>query len=79
MTFSNFSQFKEFFCRLSLKLLPALPTTHPLVSQVEIEVHESLVGALIGPAGKSIVEMQHFTGTSMLTVRRQKKGGRGNH
>lgn len=31
-------------------------------SKVEIEVHESLVGAVIGPAGKSIVEMQHYTG-----------------
>ena len=34
--------------------------------QVEIEVNESLVGAVIGPAGKSIVEMQHYTGTQNL-------------
>jgi hypothetical protein len=34
--------------------------------QVEIEVHENLVGAVIGPAGKSIAEMQHYSGTLSL-------------
>ncbi len=31
-------------------------------SQVEIEVNENMIGAIIGPSGKSIVDIQQFSG-----------------
>lgn len=35
------------------------------ISKVEIEVNESLVGAVLGPAGRSIVEIQQFSGANI--------------
>ena len=35
-------------------------------SKLEIEVNESLVGAIIGPGGRSIVEIQQYSGTFIL-------------
>lgn len=31
--------------------------------QVELEVPEVLVGAILGPGGRSLVELQHLSGT----------------
>ena len=41
---------------------PAPPGMEDHLSKFDIEVNESLVGAVLGPAGRSIVEIQQFSG-----------------
>ena len=35
------------------------------MAKVDIEVSESLIGAVLGPAGKSIIEIQQFSGSNI--------------
>ena len=35
------------------------------MSKIDIEVNESLVGAVLGPAGRSIVEIQQYSGAAI--------------
>ena len=47
---------------------PALPPGHESehgLAKVDIEVSESLVGAVLGPAGRSIIEIQQFSGANI--------------
>ena len=41
---------------------PPPPGMEEHLSKFDIEVNESLVGAVLGPAGRSIVEIQQFSG-----------------
>ena len=41
------------------------------VDQVELEINESIIGAVIGPSGKSIVDIQQF---SCARIQISKKG-----
>ena len=43
---------------------PGIEPEHGL-AKVDIEVNESLVGAVLGPAGKSIIEIQQFSGANI--------------
>ena len=43
---------------------PPEPSEHGL-AKVDIEVSESLVGAVLGPAGRSIIEIQQFSGANI--------------
>ena len=43
---------------------PVPPAEHGL-AKVDIEVSESLVGAVLGPAGRSIIEIQQFSGANI--------------
>jgi len=45
--------------------LPPPPGEEGMMGKIEIEVSESLVGAVLGPAGRSIVEIQQYSGTNI--------------
>lgn len=44
---------------------PPPPGIEEQLAKVDIEVSESLVGAVLGPAGKSIIEIQQFSGANI--------------
>merc|ERR1719508_697990 len=44
---------------------PPPPGIEEHMSKIDIEVNESLVGAVLGPAGRSIVEIQQFSGANI--------------
>ena len=48
---------------------PPVPPGHETsdhgLAKVDIEVSESLVGAVLGPAGRSIIEIQQFSGANI--------------
>jgi len=44
---------------------PPPPGLEEQLSKIDIEVNESLVGAVLGPAGRSIVEIQQFSGANI--------------
>ena len=44
---------------------PPPPGIEEHLAKVDIEVSESLIGAVLGPAGKSIIEIQQFSGANI--------------
>jgi len=44
---------------------PPPPGLEEQMSKIDIEVNESLVGAVLGPAGRSIVEIQQYSGAAI--------------
>lgn len=44
---------------------PPPPGIEEHLSKIDIEVNESLVGAVLGPAGRSIVEIQQYSGAAI--------------
>jgi len=45
--------------------LPLGPGLEEAMAKIEIEVNESLVGAVLGPAGRHIVEIQQYSGANI--------------
>ena len=43
------------------------------MSKIDIEVNESLVGAVLGPAGRSIVEIQQYSGAAIQISKKASK------
>ena len=49
----------------NVALMRTSPTHTDGINKIELEVGENIVGAILGPGGKSLVEIQHFSGANI--------------